>query len=81
MNINKIVKVLLDKYTRTQIADMLNVSPAMVSTWLNPTNDYTPRFKVAARLYKVFGYVVWPYDEKALAEEAGVEYDSEKTSD
>ena len=66
--IGEIVTELLATNKPAEIANTLEVSQAMVSTWKNLDNDYTPKFAVAQRLYREYGYQVWPYDLESLNE-------------
>lgn len=51
---------------RKDIAKELEVSPALISTWLQEGNDFTPRFGVAQKIYKVYGIQIYPYAVEAL---------------
>lgn len=48
------------------IASSLGVSEALISTWKNKDNDFVPRLPIAAKLYRAYGLVVYPYAEAAL---------------
>ncbi len=65
--INKVITDLIDKGHRTKdLAIRLDVSDALISTWKNKENDFVPRLPVAARIYKEYKRVVYPYAEEAL---------------
>ena len=65
--INEAIKQIIDAGSkRKDIATMLEVSPALISTWLQEDNDFTPRFKVAQKLFQVYGIQVYPYAVEAL---------------
>ena len=49
-----------------EIADNLQITPALISTWKQKDNDFCPRVGVAALLYKHYGMVIYPYAEEAL---------------
>ena len=66
VQINKAIHKLLDKYKPQEIADVLGVSTAMISTWKNKDNDFCPRLGVASKIYKAYNVIVYPYDESAL---------------
>jgi predicted transcriptional regulator len=67
--INEVIKDLLDEgYSRTDIADAIEVTPALISTWLQKDNDFCPRINVAKKIYLNYNVVVYPYSEEALNE-------------
>jgi len=64
--INEAISDILESHSRTEIAETLGVSKAMISTWLQKDNDFCPRVGVAAKLYRAYDIVVYPYSEEAL---------------
>lgn len=68
MYINEVIESLLDDHKPAEIAEALGVSTALVSTWKNKENDFTPRVLVAARIYDLYDMVVFPYAEESLIE-------------
>jgi len=66
-NINQVMKQLLATGEKPKdIADILGVTVAMISTWKNKENDFVPRLPVAAKIYKQYKYTVYPYAQEAL---------------
>jgi len=62
-----IVKILSEEdNTPKTVAEVLGVTEALVSTWKNKDNDFCPRLRLAAKIYKQYGEVVFPYSEEAL---------------
>jgi len=64
--INAVIDNILRFDTPAQVAEKLNVSVAMVSTWKNKDNDFTPRLPVAQKIYNEYQIEVWPYSLDAL---------------
>ena len=64
--INTVVSNILDFDTPAQAAEKLKVSVAMISTWKNKDNDFTPRLPVAQNIYNEYQIEVWPYSLDAL---------------
>ncbi len=65
--INKVITGLVaNGHKPKDLATRLNVSEALISTWKNKDNDFVPRLPVAARIYKEYDRVVYPYAEDAL---------------
>ena len=61
-----ILDTLSEENTPKMIAETLGVTEALVSTWKNKENDFCPRLRLAAKVYKYYGEVVFPYSEEAL---------------
>lgn len=68
MYISQVIELLLNDHKPAEIAEEIGVSQALVSTWKNKDNDFTPRVNVAARIYDRYEIVVFPYAEEALQE-------------
>lgn len=66
LHIYDIVDRLLQTRKAKELAEDLEVSTAMVSTWRNRDQDFIPRKEVAARIQGLYGYTAWPYSEIAL---------------
>ena len=66
LHINDVINRLLQDNKVAQLCEKLQVSPAMISTWKNSTNDFTPRKEIAARIQGVYGHTTWPYSSIAL---------------
>ncbi len=64
--INTVIKNILRFDKPQQVADKLGVSTAMISTWKNKDNDFTPRLAIAIKIYQEYVIQVWPYDIRAL---------------
>ncbi len=64
--ISTAISNILEFDTPAQISDKLNVSVAMVSTWKNKENDFTPRLPIAQKIYNEYQIEVWPYSLDAL---------------
>ena len=68
MYIKNVMEELEDRdFTPGQIADTLQVSKAMISTWKQKDNDFCPRLPIAKRIYNVYGIITYPYAEAALS--------------
>ena len=67
-NINRIITELRYKGLKPKIiAEQLGVSDAMISIWRNKDNDFVPRLPIARKIYKIYGFVTWPYSLKAVS--------------
>jgi len=64
--ISEAVHTMLETDTPIEIADKIEVSSAMVSTWRNKENDFTPRLPVAMKIYANYSIEIWPYSLEAL---------------
>ena len=65
--INIIINELINNGNSVKdIAEELEVSSALVSTWKNKDNDFVPRLPIATRIFKAYGYTTYPYDVRAL---------------
>lgn len=69
IRIQQVVLDLLEQgESRTDIADNLEVTPALISTWLQKDNDFCPRLNIAKRLYEHYNIIVYPYSKEAVNE-------------
>ena len=65
--INDTIKSIIDNGIKpSEIAEAIGVSEAMISTWKNKENDFVPRLPIAAKIYKKYKMVVYPYAREAL---------------
>ncbi len=70
-SINKVIKNILEFDEPAEVADKLGVSTAMISTWKNKDNDFTPRLPIARKIYNEYSVEVWPYSTEALSGKSG----------
>ena len=64
--IKEVIDNLLTQHKPREIADTLEVTTSMVSAWKRKENDFCPRIAIAARIYRNYDEVVYPYAEEAL---------------
>ena len=70
IRINEGIKVMTKKNSRKEVAEKLEVTEALLSTWAQKDNDFSPRFALAKKIYKHYNLVIYPYAEEALNEQA-----------